>query len=64
MLAERGVRLAIENHPERTPGEVLAKIERGDGTLGATVDTGWWATQGYDAARAIEELGEHVCTCT
>ena len=29
-------------------------------TFGATVDTGWWATQGYDAARAIEELGEHV----
>jgi sugar phosphate isomerase/epimerase len=28
--------------------------------LGATIDTGWWATQGYDAARAIEELGDHV----
>ena len=30
------------------------------GTIAATVDTGWWGTQGYDAARAIEELGEHV----
>jgi L-ribulose-5-phosphate 3-epimerase len=60
VLRERGVRIGIENHPERTPDEVLAKIEQGDGTLGATVDTGWWATQGYDAARAIEELGEHV----
>jgi sugar phosphate isomerase/epimerase len=39
---------------------VLAKIDRGDGLLGATVDTGWWGTHGYDAARAIEELGEHV----
>jgi sugar phosphate isomerase/epimerase len=28
--------------------------------MGATVDTGWWATQGYDPARAISELGEHV----
>ena len=28
--------------------------------MGATVDTGWWGTQGYDAAEAIEELGEHV----
>ena len=60
VLRDSGVRLAVENHPERTPQEVLAKIEQGDGTMGATVDTGWWGTQGYDAARAIEELGEHV----
>jgi len=60
VLAKYGVRLGIENHPERTPAEVLAKIERGEGTFGATVDTGWWGTQGYDAARAIEELGDHV----
>jgi sugar phosphate isomerase/epimerase len=60
VLREHGVRLAIENHPEKTPAEVLAKIEAGDGTMGATVDTGWWGTQGYDAARAIVELGEHV----
>ena len=60
VLREHGVTLAIENHPERTPAEVLAKIDAGDGTMAATVDTGWWGTQGYDAARAIEELGEHV----
>jgi L-ribulose-5-phosphate 3-epimerase len=60
VLREHGVRLAIENHPEKTPDDVLAKIEAADGTMGATVDTGWWATQGYDPARAIEELGAHV----
>jgi sugar phosphate isomerase/epimerase len=60
ILRERGVRLGIENHPEKTPAELLAKIGDGDGTIGATVDTGWWATHGYDAPRAIEELGEHV----
>jgi sugar phosphate isomerase/epimerase len=60
VLREHEVTLAIENHPEQTPAEVLAKIEAGAGTMAATVDTGWWATQGYDAARAIEELGEHV----
>ena len=60
VLARHGRRLALENHPERTPAEVLAKIERGEGTIAATVDTGWWATQGYDPARAIEELGGHV----
>jgi sugar phosphate isomerase/epimerase len=59
-LAERGVTLAIENHPERTPAEVLAKIERGGPQFAATVDTGWWGTQGYDAAQAIRELGPHV----
>jgi L-ribulose-5-phosphate 3-epimerase len=60
VLAKYGIRLAIENHPERTPAEVLAKIEAGGGTMAATVDTGWWGTQAYDAAKAIEELGGHV----
>ena len=59
-LEKHGVRLGIENHPERTPQEVLDKIAAGGEMFGATVDTGWWGTQGYDAARAIEELGEHV----
>jgi sugar phosphate isomerase/epimerase len=59
-LREHGVRLAIENHPERTPAELLAKVAAESGTLCVTVDTGWWATQGYDPARAIEELGEYV----
>jgi len=60
VLRERGVRLGIENHPERTPGEIRAKIGAGEGAFGTTLDTGWWATQGYDPARAIEELAEHV----
>ena len=60
VLREYGIRLGIENHPERTPDEVLEQVELGEGTLGATVDTGWWATQGYDPVRAIEELGVHV----
>jgi sugar phosphate isomerase/epimerase len=59
-LRDHGVTLAVENHPERTPDELLAKIEAGDGTMAATVDTGWWATQGYDPVRAIEELGERI----
>jgi sugar phosphate isomerase/epimerase len=59
-LERHGVRLGVENHPEKTPAELLAKIERGGDAFGATVDTGWWGSQGYDAAQAIEELGEHV----
>jgi L-ribulose-5-phosphate 3-epimerase len=62
LLKEHGLRLAIENHPaEKTPAAILAQIgDGGDGTIGTAVDTGWWGTQGYDAARAIEELGDHV----
>jgi sugar phosphate isomerase/epimerase len=59
-LEKHGVRIGIENHPEKTPAEVLAKIERGGPQFGATVDTGWWGTQGYDAADAIEELADHL----
>jgi L-ribulose-5-phosphate 3-epimerase len=59
-LREHGVTLAIENHPERTPDEVLEKIRAGAGTMAATVDTGWWATQGYDPVAAIAELDGHI----
>jgi sugar phosphate isomerase/epimerase len=60
VLRAHGVRLAVENHPERSPAELLEKIERGGETFGATVDTGWWATHGYDPVRALEELDEHI----
>lgn len=62
VLAEHGVRLAIENHPaEKTPADILEQIgDGGGGTLGTAVDTGWWGTQGYDAAQAIEELRDHI----
>ena len=30
------------------------------GVFGATVDTGWWGTQGYDASLAIEELADRT----
>jgi L-ribulose-5-phosphate 3-epimerase len=59
-LGNYGVRLGIENHPEKTPAEVLEKLRRGGESFGVTVDTGWWGTQGYDAAQAIGELGANV----
>lgn len=60
-LREHDLRLAIENHAERTPEETLTKIGDGaDGRIGTAVDTGWYGTQGYDAARAISELGDHL----
>src|SRR5262245_31090797 len=65
VLARQGIRLGIENHPdEATPTDMLARIASANaaapGVFGTTIDTGWWGTHGYDAARAIEELAEHV----
>ncbi|HVR13633.1 MAG TPA: sugar phosphate isomerase/epimerase, partial [Gaiellaceae bacterium] len=59
VLAAHGVRLGLENHPERTPSEVLEAIGDAE-TIGAAVDTGWWATQGYDPVAAIHELSDRL----
>jgi sugar phosphate isomerase/epimerase len=60
-LKDYDLRLGIENHPEKTPEELLAKIgDGGDGHIGTTVDTGWYGTQGYDAAQALVELQDHL----
>lgn len=62
VLQQYGCRLAIENHPqEKTPADILAQIgDGGNGTIGTAIDTGWWGTQGYDAAKAIVELYPHI----
>jgi L-ribulose-5-phosphate 3-epimerase len=61
LLERHDLRFGLENHPERTPGEVLDRIGTDlDERIGATVDTGWFATQGFDAAHAIQELGTRV----
>jgi sugar phosphate isomerase/epimerase len=60
-LKETGLRLGIENHPEKSVGELLEKIgDGGEGTIGATVDTGWFGTQGVDAAEALRELAPQL----
>ena len=56
ILKEYGCKLALENHPEKTPSEMRHKIAGGEGVLGTTVDTGWYATWGYDVPKAIREL--------
>ena len=60
-LREYNLRLAIENHPERSSREMLDRVGDGaEGRIGTTVDTGWYATQHYDVVRAIEELDRHI----
>jgi L-ribulose-5-phosphate 3-epimerase len=61
ILERHDLSLGIENHPERNPDEVLARIGDGaGGRIGTTVDTGWWGTQGVDAAEAIRALAPHI----
>lgn len=61
ILQKYGLKLGLENHPEKSPKEMFDKIRGGgEGTLGACVDTGWFGTQGYDAAKALEELAPHL----
>ncbi len=60
-LKKYTLKLGLENHPEKSAQELMSKIgDGGDGTIGATVDTGWFGTQGYDAAQALSELGDKV----
>jgi sugar phosphate isomerase/epimerase len=54
------VRFGLENHPEKTPQEVLDVIGDERDVLGSGLDTGWWATQGYDPVAAIEELSDRL----
>jgi sugar phosphate isomerase/epimerase len=59
LLERHGLVFGLENHPEPTPQTMLDKV--GDlPRVGVCVDTGWFGTQGYDASRAIEELGARV----
>jgi sugar phosphate isomerase/epimerase len=61
LLRRHGVKLAIENHPEKTVDEMLDQIgDTAGGTLGTVVDTGWYATQGLDPVEALAGLREHL----
>lgn len=61
ILREFGVGYAIENHPEKSAGEMLARLGRGDeDVVGLCLDTGWCGTQQWDAFAAVRELGPRL----
>ncbi len=61
ILKHHNVKLALENHPEKTASEVLQLIGDGaNGFVGTACDTGWWGTQGFSAPQAIRELKDHL----
>lgn len=55
-----GKRLAYENHPEKTPQELLDRVKGDEDVLGVTVDTGWFGTQNYPAERAVREVAPRL----
>ncbi len=60
-LAAHGLTYGLENHPERTPAELVAELgpateDADEWRIGLCVDTGWFGTHGYDAATALEQL--------
>jgi sugar phosphate isomerase/epimerase len=60
-LREHGLRLGVENHSERAPEDLLKRLGPGDeDVIGAAVDTGWFGTQGCDAARALDVLASRL----
>ncbi len=60
-LKDYDLKLAIENHPEKTAQEILEQIgEAEGGHIGTAVDTGWYATRRADVVRAIQELNGHI----
>lgn len=61
ILKRHRLKLAYENHPEKTSEELLARVEGTDEeTVGVCIDTGWFGTHGYDAAQAIHEVRDRL----
>jgi sugar phosphate isomerase/epimerase len=60
LCRESGVRFNLENHPEKTAAEALAKVGGGNEWLGLCVDTGWFGTQAANVPREIRAAGSFV----
>jgi sugar phosphate isomerase/epimerase len=61
VASQFNVRWAHENHPEKTPDEILQRIAHGRyRSCGIALDTGWCATQGLDALEAVKAVREHL----
>lgn len=61
ILKEHGLTFGYENHPEKTPAELLARIAGADEeVVGVAVDTGWFGTWGYDAAQALHAVRDQL----
>ncbi len=60
-LEKYDLRFSLENHPEKTPQEMLEELgESNLSRIGTTVDTGWYLTRAFDPDRAIRELDGRI----
>lgn len=57
---EFGLKVGVENHPEKHPDEIKAIIGDYGDLLGAVVDTGWYGTQDFSASEAILQLKDSL----
>ncbi|MCR2823879.1 sugar phosphate isomerase/epimerase family protein [Lederbergia panacisoli] len=60
LAKEYGIRVGLENHPEKTPQEVIDKVGPFSPWIGAAVDTGFFGTHGYDNVKALRELKDYL----
>ncbi|GGH81733.1 sugar phosphate isomerase/epimerase [Pullulanibacillus pueri] len=60
LAEEYGIYVGLENHPEKTPQDVINKVATFSPWVGSALDTGWFATQGYDAVQAVYDLKDHL----
>jgi predicted dehydrogenase/sugar phosphate isomerase/epimerase len=61
ILREHGVGYAIENHPEKSSAELMARLGAGDeDVVGIALDTGWCGTAGWDALAALKDFGSRM----
>jgi sugar phosphate isomerase/epimerase len=61
LLEKYDIQLAFENHPEKTPNELINKIGSSyQDYIGITLDTGWFASNGYDSSEAIYKLSNRI----
>jgi L-ribulose-5-phosphate 3-epimerase len=60
LCREHGIRFNIENHPEKSASEILAKVGGGNDWLGVCIDTGWLATQGAPGPATIKACAPFV----
>lgn len=60
LCREFGIRFNVENHPEKSAAEILAKVGGGNEWLGVCIDTGWLGTQGASGPETIRACGSFV----
>lgn len=55
-----GIKMGLENHPEKTPKEAIDKVKEFYPWIGIAYDTGWMATQGYDPVQAVADFKDYL----